>query len=251
MDKDITVIIPTSVIPSHPETFIIEETINSIRHHLPDSEIILQVDGIRDEQNDREDDYNEYITKVLWYCLHKWKNVIPVLFDEHSHQTTMMKKTIDLIKTPLMLYVEADCPFVIDRKIDFEKCVEKIYSGDANTVRFHFEGVIPTVHNHLMLNRDREGFTKTIQWSQRPHLSSVIYYKDTVLPTVKEKFFIEDTFHGVVMNDYNDHGLLGWNKHRLWLYTPDIDNTKYTYHLDGRNGGLKFTTDDLVWSKKK
>jgi hypothetical protein len=46
--KDITVVLVTSVIPSHPETYIVEETIKSIRHHLPDSEIILQIDGLRE-----------------------------------------------------------------------------------------------------------------------------------------------------------------------------------------------------------
>ena len=60
MRKDITVIIPTSVIRSHPSTAIIDETINNIRYHLPDSEIILQIDGIRDEQLHRKKEYDEY-----------------------------------------------------------------------------------------------------------------------------------------------------------------------------------------------
>lgn len=241
----ITVILVSSVLPSHPSSEIIDKTISSIRHHLPNAEIILQLDGLREEQLDRKDDYDAYKRLVLWKSLHEWKNVLPVVFEEHSHQTNMMKATIDKINTPLLLYVEADCPLLVDQAIDWEECTELIMSGDANTVRFHFEKEVPRGHNHLMLEK-KGNFLQTIQWSQRPHLSSVVYYRDTILPTVKDKFFIEDTFHGQIQNDYNDYGMLGWMKHRLWIYHPE-GFIKRSTHLDGRSGGRKFTTDDEAW----
>lgn len=240
--NSITVVIPTSVIPSHPDTAIIDETVASVRHHLPDAEIILQIDGLRGEQAHRLDDYNEYKTRVLWKCLHEWHNVLPIVFDEHSHQSTMMEKTLEYINTPLLLYVEADAPLVTDRSIDFDAIELFIKSGDANTVRLHHENVIPKDHEHMMLGKDGN-FTKTIQWSQRPHVSSVIYYRDTVMPTLPPKSFIEDTYHGVVQNDYYESGDLGWYKHRLWIYTPK-GGIKRSYHTDGRQGELKFTADD-------
>lgn len=245
--QDITVIIPTSVLPSHPDTRVIDETINSIRHHLPDSEIMLQIDGLRDEQADRQADYDEYKNKVLWKCLHDWTNVLPIVFDKHSHQTDMLKETMPKVKTSLLLYIEGDAPLVTDLEIDWDKCLDFIYSGQANTIRFHFEGVIPKEHEGLMLG-SKNGFMKTVQWSQRPHLSTVDYYKDIVMPTLKPTFFIEDTFHGVVMNDWNDKGKIGWNRHRLWIYYPDGgNNIKRSYHLDGRENTRKFTTDDEIW----
>lgn len=248
--KDITVVVVTSVLPTHPKMDIIDETINAIRKHLPDNEIILQVDGLRDEQLNREDDYNQYKTKLLWRCLHQWKNVLPIIFNDHMHQSGMMKATIDIIKTPLLLYVEGDAPLTPDEPIDWQKCVDLIANGDANTIRFHHEGVIPKEHDHLMLGIDN-GFMKTIQWSQRPHLTTVAYYKEIVLPVIPEKSFIEDTFHGLVQNDYNDYKNFGWYKHRLWIYYPNKGkNIKRSYHTDGRAGGLKFTSDDDVWGKK-
>jgi hypothetical protein len=45
----------------------------------------LQIDGLRAEQQDRLEDYNEYKTQVLWKCLHEWENVTPFLFDEITH----------------------------------------------------------------------------------------------------------------------------------------------------------------------
>ncbi len=243
---DITVILVTSVLPSHPSTHVIDETIQSIRHHLPNAEIIMQIDGLRDEQSDRKADYDDYKNQILWKCLHEYRNVLPIVFDTHQHQSGMMKQTIELVKTPLLLYIEGDAPLVTDLDIDWEKCKQFIYDGHANTIRYHFEGVIPKEHEGLMLG-ETDGFMKTVQWSQRPHLSSTLYYKDVVLPNTVERLFIEDTFHGRVMNDWNDNGQIGWNKHRLWIYYPSHGkNIKRSYHLDGRAGGKKFTSDDEV-----
>lgn len=240
--NDITAIVPVSIIPSHPSTEILDETIASIRHHLPDSEIILQIDGLRPERKTRKDDYDEFKNRVLWKCLHEWTNVLPIIFDEHSHQTTMMKKTIDEVRTSAMLYVESDAPLVTDCDIDWEACLDMLEYGKANTIRFHFEAFIPEPHRHLML--DKEGqFLQTIQWSQRPHLSLVSYYRNIVLPFSSERTFIEDAFHGKVQDD-------GWETHKLWIYHPE-GNIKRSYHLDGRAGTRKFTDDDLVWGYKE
>lgn len=249
--NNITIVLATSILPSHPDTRIIDQTIKDIRAHFPNNEIIMQVDGLREEQLHRKLDYDEYKNRVLWKCMHEWKNVIPFVFEEHCHQTTMMKKTIDEIKTPILLYIEGDAPLVPDRNIDWEKCIDLMISKRAYTIRFHFEESIPAEHNHLMLGSE-DGFMKTIQWSQRPHLSFVNYYKEKVLGSCKEKFFIEDTFHGVVQDDYSQHGNDGWRRHKLWIYYPDNgNNIKRSYHLDGREGTRKFTSDDDVWGYKE
>jgi len=57
--NDITAILVTSILPSHPNTHILDETLSSIRAHLPENEIILQIDGLRDERLNRKKDYDE------------------------------------------------------------------------------------------------------------------------------------------------------------------------------------------------
>lgn len=236
--RDITVVIPTSILPSHPDIRILEETVQSIKFHLPENEIILQIDGLRNERLNRKNDYDEFKNRVLWKCLHEWENVLPIIFDNHSHQTTMMKESIDEIKTSAMLYVESDTPLVTDMDIDWEECLDMLEYEKANTIRFHFESSIPEPHSHLMLEKNGN-FLQTIQWSQRPHLSLVGYYRNVVLPYSSDRTFIEDRFHGKVQED-------GWEKHRLWIYHPE-GSIKRSYHLDGRAGTRKFTDDDLVW----
>jgi hypothetical protein len=236
--NDITIVVATSVLPSHPDTDIIDETIFAIRSHFPDNEIILQMDGLREERLARKADYDEYKSKILWKCMHEWKNILPIIFDEHCHQTTMMKRTIDLIDTAAMLYVEGDAPITPDCEIDWQKCLDMLEYNKANTIRFHFESVIPEEHGYLMFGLE-DGFMRTTQWSQRPHLSTVKYYRDTVLPFSEEKTFIEDRFHGKVQDD-------GWDQHKLWIYHPE-GSIKRSYHLDGRRGTQKFTVDDNAW----
>jgi hypothetical protein len=250
--NDITIVIATSVIPSHPDTKIINETISAVRTHFPNNEIILQMDGLRDERLSRKLDYDEYKNRVLWKCLHEWKNVLPIIFDEHNHQTTMMKKTIGLIQTAAMLYVEGDAPITPDCEIDWQKCLDMLEYEKANTIRFHFEASIPKEHGHLMFGIE-DGFMRTSQWSQRPHLSTVKYYKDIVLPFSDEQTFIEDRLHGKIQDDilpYDEFNQAGWDMHKLWIYHPE-GNIKRSYHLDGREGTQKFTKDDDAWGYRE
>jgi len=239
MNKDnITIVVVTSILPSHPDTLILDETIASVRSHFPENEIILQIDGLRKERLDRKDAYDEFKSRVLWKCLHEWKNVLPIIFDDHSHQTNMMKETIGLVQTAAIVYVEGDAPITPNAEIDWQKCLDMLEYEKANTIRFHFEASIPVEHEHLMFGIE-DGFMKTLQWSQRPHLSLTKYYREVVLPACDEKTFIEDKFHGVVQDD-------GWDKHKLWIYHPE-GSIKRSYHLDGRAGTRKFTSDDDAW----
>ena len=62
--REITVVIPTSPIPSHPSTAIIDETIASVRKQLPDSRIIVTADGVRAEQVGMANNYFEYLVAL-------------------------------------------------------------------------------------------------------------------------------------------------------------------------------------------
>lgn len=247
--KSVTAVIPTSIIPSHPSTDIIDQTIKSIRAHLPDIDIIITVDGLRDEQQDQAERYNKYKTNLLWHSLHTWDRVYTIINDDFGHQSTMMQRCIDDIHSPVILYMEHDTPLVSDEPIDWNLCIEKILRGDAYTIRFHHEGVIPHEHEPLMIGKDGK-FVKTYQWSQRPHLSSKVYYRDLVLREMPPQTFIEDILHGVVQADWHKDGHLGWYRHRLWIYAPNTKNIKRSYHLDGRAGTRKFTSDDEQWGLK-
>lgn len=239
--NDVTIVIPTSAIKSHPDTRIIDETLDSVRHHFPDAEIIITFDGLHPDFADYKERYDAYKTEMLWRCLHKYKNVLPIICERHEHQSGMMKKALEEIKTPLILYMEHDTPLVIDRVIHWKACFDFINDGHANTIRFHFEEVIPKPHEDLMIKGVENGFQRTVQWSQRPLLSTKVYFEQMMSFFPDDaKSFIEDEWHGVVHNDWIRDGMLGWYKHRLWIYhKADSLGIKRSYTTDGRDGDHK------------
>jgi hypothetical protein len=245
--NDITIVIPTSVSPVHPSTEIIDEVIRSIRQYFPHNEIVLQVDGLREEQVHRKEMYDEYKNRILWKCIHEWKNVLPIIFEEHSHQSNMMKDTIDLIKTPLMFYIEGDIALKDNLDVPWQDILDMLDAKKAYTVRFYtFNKSIEPDHMYLMGNQVGD-FIQTSQWSQQPHISSVPYYRDIVLPNTTPKLFIEDRYYSKVLTDcHSRRG--GWFTHRLWLYNPTTkDDIRIVNNLDGRRGLKKFTDDDIAW----
>lgn len=243
--KGITVIIPTSPIRKHPDTSIIEETIASVRAQLPEVEIIITFDGVREEQKELNQQYQEYIQKMLWKINCEYVNVIPIVFNEHVHQTGMMREALRHVKTDKILYVEHDTPLTPDEVIDWTKCVNLLDENQADLIRFHFEAFIPKPHEELMIGdpaTEKFPFLKTIQWSQRPHLTTVDFYKRILVDHFSHdaKSFIEDKMHGVVIDAYKREQMQGWNQYRLYIYHP-IRNIKRSYHTDGRGDEQKYS----------
>lgn len=235
----ITAVTPVSPIASHPETKILEETVESVRHHLPDAEIILMFDGVRSEQESRRADYEEHIRRTLWLAK-SWGAVCPFIFDAHKHQVGMLRAVMDEIRTPLVLFVEQDAPLAQD-PIDWQACQDIILTGDADVVRFSHEAVIPTEHEHLMLGL-MGNFIRTCQFSARPHLASTAYYRRVLADhfSPDANCFVEDVMHGVCHNAYIRDGIAGWYGHRLWIYAPPGGNIKRSYTTDGRAGEPKY-----------
>jgi hypothetical protein len=239
----ITVVIPVSPIKSHPDTSVLDETLQSVRHHLPDAELIVTFDGIREQHEHRRTDYDEFTRRALWRLDKHYGNVCPLgPYDEHLHQTGMMRTALEEIRTPLVLYVESDTPLVTDEKIDFDQITEFITAGQSNLVRLSHEAHILEPHRHMFHGTECDGlFTRTSQWSQRPHIASVAYYRRILANhfTPNAKSFLEDQMHGVLDEAYRVDGIAGWMQHRVHMYTPS-GNIKRSWHSDGRAGEPKF-----------
>lgn len=243
----ITVVMSTSPIPAHPSTSILEETIESVRAHLPDAEIILSFDGVRPEQADRRDDYELYIQRALWLADHRWGNILPLINDEHLHQAVCTKRALKHIRTPLLLFCEHDTPLYADRHIPWDDLAATILTGDANVVRLHHEASVLEPHRYLMLDDEPQKvrgvpLTRTVQWSQRPHLASVAWYRELLdrwFPN-DERNFIEDVVYGRLIAAHERDGVMGWMGWRTWIYTPEGSSIQRSYHTDGRAGEPKF-----------
>lgn len=238
----VSVLIPTSPIAAHPGTHIIETTVSSVRHWLPDAEILIMCDGVRPEQEHYRDRYEQYLNRLLWLSGTKWDRVLPIVHDRHEHQAGLTRAVLDLVDTPTVLFCEHDTPLVTDEPIDWDLILGAVTSGTADLVRLHHEALVLPDHEHLML--DSEGvLRRTTQWSQRPHVASTSFYRRFLAQDFPEgyKGMIEDRMHSVVESAWRDFGLAGWDRFRLHLYCPEGPaGIKRSYTTDGRG-------DDPKW----
>jgi hypothetical protein len=245
LDK-LTVLIPSSPIKAHPDTSMIEETINSVRERLPDSEIIIMLDGVRQEQEDRRADYEEYQRRLLWKCNHEWNNVLPLRFEEHHHQAAMTREALKLVRTPAVLYCEQDTGLVTDEPIDVEGIVSVLIDDEMDVIRLHHESHVLPDHKHMMLDEqpyvvNGVPLLRTAQYSQRPHFARTDFYRRIIDEHFSRSAlcFIEDRMHSVAHEAFRLRGKAGWQRYRIALYAPD-GNIKRSWHSDGRAGGPKY-----------
>jgi hypothetical protein len=231
--NEITVVIPVSPIPSHPDTEVIDQTVASIRERLPESEIIITFDGLPAWFAEYKPAYEEFKSRLLWKINNEMGLATPMVFAYHMHQSGMMRRALEIIKTPLILFSEQDTPLHND--IPFDQIKEPVLTGYANLVRFHHEAAILPDHEHLMLDHspiDILGvpFLRTRQWSQRPHLASTQYYRDICAKYFdNQPRFIEHIMYGIVLEG-------NYDEHRLHVYAPDGSLVRHK-HIDGRRKG--------------
>lgn len=234
----VTVLIPTSPVPSNPSLHIIEETIASVRHHLPDAEILILCDGVRPEQEHRRGDYEDFLQELCWKANFHYEGVTPIVFAGHEHQANMTRVGLDYVRTPFVLFVEHDTPLVTDLPIDWDGAYS-VLATEGDVVRFHHEANVHPEHEHLSLDKEIKyhgdfPYRRTKQWSQRPHLANANYYRriirDHFPPTGRT--MIEDKMHSVAQCDPDVH--------KIYIYHPDTGNIKRSYHLDGREDDPKY-----------
>lgn len=242
----LTVLIPTSPIPEHPSTATLEQTVDSVRYWHPDADVILMCDGVRRAQKARLPDYSEYLHRVSLLCQRRWSNVSMLIFDECRHQAEMTREALAHVDTPLVMFVEHDTPLVTDEPIEWDAITAMVLTGEADLVRLHHEALVLPDHEHLMLDAEPKTihgapFRRTVQWSQRPHVAAASFYRRLLDLHFADhrRTMIEDVMHAEVHNAWRQFGLAGWDRFRLWMYTPP-GNYKRSYHLDGRGTDQKW-----------
>jgi len=256
--NNITVLIPTSPIPSHPSTKILDETIANIRKYT-DAKIIIMFDGVHKSLEHRREVYKEYHENVMLRAEGGLYGQCQLLkFHDHNHQAMMTRYALgNLVKTPLILFCEHDTSPIGDIPFD-DICTLLEYDGGlkssdrVNYIRFNIFDKIPDEHKYLMLGQGvarhfyvggnditdiHIPLTLTIQWSQRPHIARTDWYKH-ILKTYFDKTpisMIEDVMHSVVQTTYSE---LGKDVFGLAIYTPE-GNQLRSYHADGRESDEK------------
>lgn len=240
----ITVVVPTSPVAANPGWGHLAETLGSLGDAgLGDCEVIIMADGVRDEQGHMADAYYQAVQAVVAASLALWPRVVPVVHQGHQHQARMLRDALGAIRTPLVLFMEHDCP--IDPGIDWERLIDamtvSVAAHGPNLVRFHHEDHVLAEHKYLMGEagpEDHDGVAlwRCMQWSQRPHLARVDYYEQIMAEQFDpdDRWMIEDRMHSVLQTG-------DWDEHRVWMYhTEGAHGIRYSRHLDARAGQPKW-----------
>lgn len=238
-----TILIPSSVIPSHPDTAVIDECIARLRAYpdLAECEIILMIDGVRAEQAHRAGDFAEYTRRVLWKCNTDpaWRGVVPMVFEQHTHQAEMTRQALAMVQTPLVFFVEHDTWPV--GEIPFAEIAHAVdtRAGGLRMLRLHYDVQVHPSHEYLMRDPapvDCAGVPvrRTRQWSQRPHIARTDFYRHLISEffTPGDRTMIEDAIYGP-----GESG--SWERFGLGIYAPPGD-MKRSATCDGRKDDPKY-----------
>jgi hypothetical protein len=236
INDQITCIIPIVARPSHPDSYVLDQTLNSIRERLPTCEIILMFDGVSDTLMHLKKNYEIFQQQLLWRINNEMTNVTPLVFTEHKHQSLMTKEALKIVRTPLVLWSEEDTYLVGD--IPFAELSEVVLAGYANSIRFHHEATIPESHTHLMLDPEPitilgQPLIRTRQWAGRPSIISTKFFKD-----IADKYwddqprFIEHIMYGIAAEGGDNY-----EEFRLHIYAPPGGTYVRHKHMDGRRYG--------------
>jgi hypothetical protein len=235
----ITIVIPTSPIPSHPSTSLIEMTIQAIRRHLPDCPILIQADGVRPEQEKFSDQYKAYLLRLDDAInAGKFGNCKMRRFPAFRHQAAMMKESLSgWVGTPYVYYQEHDLP-LLPEYVDWQGIVRAIGSGRVNKIRLHYWSMIVPEHQHLMLDKEPifiEGvpLIRTIQWSQHPHVISKNFYEKIL------SNFSPDCRTMIETRAYGLAAAAPWDEMRMAIYAP-TPYLKRIWHSHGREEESKY-----------
>lgn len=244
----ITVCVCTSPTSSDPSLATIRKTISSVEPHLgpADCRVLIGADGVRPEQRDLAAHYD--VRLATMGCSTETLRLLA-----WGHQANVIRMLLDNVTTPLVLMMEHDTPLTEGVPIDWTACATTLLEAELHSVRFLHESHILDEHRHMLLDNEpilsRAGLIhqRTAQWSQRPHLARVDWYRDLIKTYFarSSRTMVEDCMHGVVLSAWREHGMRGWERFKLGIYADPEPTMQRSTHLDGRAGAPKY---DMVFS---
>jgi len=245
LDNQITILIPTSPIPRHPATDLIEECVGALRCYFPTAWVVIMADGVRPQVEHRREQYIEYKRRLGERI--KTGSLGPrtqlVEFPEYSQQAIMTRTVLEQVDTPLILFVEHDAILRTEPPIAFPAILNLLLDDSANVVRFYNWADI--WHEHVPMMRGEfeyagTRFVKTAQYSQWPLVSRTDYHRKILsewfIPG--QRAMIETVMHGPVARSRR------WEDHKIVIY---LDGGLAFTHRDGRTDETTGRRDPADW----
>ena len=228
--QELTVIVQSSFVPSHPSTEMIEQSLTSLSRLGSGFQILTVFDGFQGSEEDRKK-YRKYKNRVRQYLpgefceLSDWKN---------SGGT--LEPALQMVQTPFLLYWEHDWELTTD--IPTEEILAAI--DELDDVRF----IRLNKRRNVTQDSDRElhhrpgmspvPLIMTPSWSANPHFSTTTIYRNFVIPKCQENEPLEIPLFNEAQGDYRRMGLAAqYAKWGSCIY-GQLGDSPVVKHLDGK-----------------
>jgi hypothetical protein len=235
-DDQLTILIPTSPIPSHPSTAIIDEVIAGLRHYFPSARIIIMCDGVRASVEHRRFQYTEYLSKLMSLYLDD-PTIHLKFFTDPTQQAWMTRETLKEVTTPFVLFNEHDAILRAEPAIEWSAIFHLLETDQANLVRFYHWDRIWHEHEYLMRERftfENVEFVRTVQFSGWPFAAKTSYLTKLVTDHFhpQDRKMIETGLYGPICAQ-------PWEANKVVIYYPEKANTFNHRNARVSDAGIK------------
>lgn len=241
---ELTVVIPTSWIPTHPSTAIIERSVRSIRHvlGLKSAQLVIGCDGL-DEAEKCRADLDRYRER-LRHLVEGQSEFSPATLVELPVTMGLpgvIMEAFRHVQTRCVLVFQHDVEVV--RSIDVQGILSAILldGSPVKYVRINHRRNIAIKSDYILKEfsdpRVAIPLLRTSSWSDMPHFTTAEYYRLTVLPLLKAGRGSRGVENKVAAVYWENIERDGFDKAQSWHGTflyGNLGDPPVVRHLDGR-----------------
>eukprot|EP00934_Nitzschia_sp_Nitz4_P003899 Nitzschia sp. Nitz4//scaffold265_size26576//6062//7102//NITZ4_008245-RA/size26576-processed-gene-0.32-mRNA-1//-1//CDS//3329544831//3889//frame0 len=265
-EKDVSIIITSSLIPNHPSINIIQQTIDSLSHlqMIPfDVPIFVTIDKPpKFKSDDDKNRLEEYIRRMQVATFEPFTNVKILVAPRHLHIAGSVHWAMtEFVKTQFVYVLQHDLAFAVD--IDHDHLLQILNDSQHSrpwlrNIRFKLNGTAMNRRNlycmpiHNGSNVKLEHGLKvypTAKWSDNNQLSTRDYYLEMfeLMIRISRKHSLEQPMEFPMSN-------AAWDNCSYWgqaVYGGRFDMISYLVHLDGRHSQSFHETNNSTKNRKQ
>eukprot|EP00545_Synedropsis_sp_CCMP1620_P011720 CAMPEP_0119009040 /NCGR_PEP_ID=MMETSP1176-20130426/4102_1 /TAXON_ID=265551 /ORGANISM="Synedropsis recta cf, Strain CCMP1620" /LENGTH=368 /DNA_ID=CAMNT_0006961479 /DNA_START=77 /DNA_END=1183 /DNA_ORIENTATION=- len=236
---DASIVITSSLIPSHPSVRMINDTIQSVYQRIqglrPDSPLIIAVDGVKPNASDED---RQRHAEMLDNLRTNFTNAVVLTVKERQGLTRCFKMALERVNTKFLYLLQHDLMFIqginqnamIKTMEEYPDKLRVVRFNIYRNVRMHGDQKHACFGQPSFLN-DVNGiqFTKTGHWSDNNQFATKKYYEEIFHTYFQEDFLMtkpmEFRMQPAAANNCSYEG--------PWLYGKKRKGP-YILHLDGK-----------------
>ena len=230
LQDELTIVVQTSYVPSHPDIAMLERSLASLKFLGPGLRFLFLFDGLPGSSGD-ERSYG-------WY-----KRLVRARFPgayfeagEWLNSGGCLRRALELVTTPYLLYWEHD--WELSRPIDTPGILRTLRDQPSvQSIRLNKRVTLEAGGDRELLQSPTEAplpLVATPCWSANPHFARTDTYRARVLPFCVDGQPLEAPLFEEAMRVYRERGLR--RQHEQWgtcIY-GSVGDAAVVGHLDGR-----------------